>query len=73
MEEVRLGGQRSGDGRSEACLHMWTEQELKAKPPVSEEEKISKRIHVMRESGSLTWFFRGKGLYHKPRQRAGEN
>lgn len=31
-------------GSSEARLHRWIEQELEAKPEVSEEEKISKRI-----------------------------
>ena len=31
-------------GRSKACLHRWTEQELEAKPPVNEEKKISKRV-----------------------------
>ena len=45
-------------GRSEAYLSRWTNQELEAKPPVNEEEKISKEIHVRKDSSIPTWFFR---------------
>lgn len=66
--EVRGSEIRRWEGVRHVCIGGLSRNCKLSLHPVNEEEKISKIIHVMRETSTLTWFFRGKDFYHKQRQ-----